>query len=549
MKNTRFLSFIFVLSTLFISCTKEVKHGVASKDELYLYLDSLEQRYESTCRAIRLHDWEIATGTTSSDQIDSRKLLANIFLDTTTQNTIEEWRNRSSSLADKPLARRLELWHHAFIGGSISLDSVIVARAAALPHHPSRTSAYSDNILSPEKKFLLQMQKEKNRPRRHKFWTNINQITDPALSDYIKLVKAYNEKARAYGFPNYYSLVLYLQGIDEQWLSRTIHSLETLSKPEYERIIGVSKKKFRLKTFTPWDMPLIAVDQPMPLAKYFPSDSILHVIPRFEKELGFPVDSLPISVGVAKDGITSTTYDCAIPNDIRITFGLETGIVRYISDLTAWGEALRFATTHAEYPILKGYGLVNGVSNPGFYQGIAQFHGGLVFDSAWVDTILHPKNIRFLLRKKSSGPVIDLRYALTTFFIEYELYKNPDQNLDSLEDAMRKSLLLTDTSIHEPVIFTLRPEFISSPCNSHTGLIAGMIAAQLDEARMSKFGSDKPTNPQIARWLIGTLYKSGETLEWYERIRNATGKSVEPGAFLRKLGIEQMNLLTKDSKE
>jgi hypothetical protein len=549
MKNTRSIIWLLVLSTLIISCTKEVKHGVASKDELYLYLDSLEQRYESACMRIRLHEWESATETNSSDLLDSHQLLSAIFLDTATQNTIEEWRNRSSSLADKPLARRLELWHRAFIGGSVALDSLIIARTAALPRPSSGGSSLLSEELSSEKKFLRQMQKERNRTRRHNFWLILNQTSDPGLPAYINLVKAYNEKARSYGFPNYYSLKLYLQGIDEQWLLRTLHSLETLSSPEYERIISIAKKKYRLKNFAPWDMPMIAVEQPMPLAKYFPSDSAHQVISRFEKEIGFPIDSLSISIGPTKNGNTSRAYDCSIPSDIRITLGSGTGVTKYSSDLSVWGEALRFATTHVEYPILKGYGLVDGVYNPGYYEGIAHFLGGLVYDSSWIDTVLHPKNIRFLLRKKSTGAIADLRYALATFFIEYELYKNPEQNLDSLDDAIRKSILLTDTSIHEPINFTFRSQFITAPGNSHTSLLAAMIAAQLDEARMSKFGSDKPTNSKIAKWLVTTLYKSGETLEWYERIRNATGKSVEPGPYLRKLGIEQMNILTKETKE
>jgi hypothetical protein len=549
MKNPLFIILLLVLSGLIISCTKEIKHGVASKDELYRYLDSLEQRYESACKKIRLHEWELVTESSSSHQINSHQLLAEIFLDTATQNTIEEWRNRSSSLADKPLARRLELWHRAFIGGSTSLDSLIVARTAALQHRISIDRPLSGEELSVEKKFLRQTQKEKNRIRRHKVWVGLNQSADPDLPNYIHLVKAYNEKAQSYGFPNYYSLALYLQGIDEQWLTRTINTLEILSKPEYERIINASKKKHRLRNFTPWDIPLIAVEPSMPPAKYFPSDSAIRFIPWFEKEIGFMIDSLPISVKMVKPATSSKTYDCLIPNDVRISLGTGTGIERYYSDLCAWGEALRFATTHVEYPILKGYGLVHGVYNQSFYKGLAQFHGGMVYDSSWIDTVFHPKNIRFLLRKKSIGAITELRYALAAFSIEYELYKNPDQNLDSLEDAIRKSILLTDTSIHEPTIFTLRPNFASSPANSHAGLLADMIAAQLDEARMSKFGNDRPTNSQIAKWLVGTLYKSGETLEWYDRIRNATGKSVEPGAYLRKLGIEQMNLLTKDTKE
>ena len=44
------------------------------------------------------------------------------------------------------------------------------------------------------------------------------------------------------------------------------------------------------------------------------------------------------------------------------------------------------------------------------------------------------------------------------------------------------------------------------------------------------------------------LYETGESTEWTERIRNATGKSLETGPYLRKLGIEQSRNLTTEEE-
>jgi Zn-dependent M32 family carboxypeptidase len=70
-----------------------------------------------------------------------------------------------------------------------------------------------------------------------------------------------------------------------------------------------------------------------------------------------------------------------------------------------------------------------------------------------------------------------------------------------------------------------------------------VIAAQLYEALMNKFGADSAYMREVAAWLINTLHRGGELQEWDERIKVATGKSVEPGAFLRKLRIEHTNIL------
>jgi hypothetical protein len=38
--------------------------------------------------------------------------------------------------------------------------------------------------------------------------------------------------------------------------------------------------------------------------------------------------------------------------------------------------------------------------------------------------------------------------------------------------------------------------------------------------------------------MVQHLYRDGESVEWTERIRRATGKSLETGAYLRKLSID-----------
>ena len=72
-----------------------------------------------------------------------------------------------------------------------------------------------------------------------------------------------------------------------------------------------------------------------------------------------------------------------------------------------------------------------------------------------------------------------------------------------------------------------------------------MTATQLQEALTNKFGEEKISNPSVAAWMIDHLYVGGETLEWTERIRNATGKGLETGAYLRKLGIETTHIITR----
>src|SRR5258705_7987521 len=94
------------------------KMTVNSKNELYVYLDTLEQRYEQACERMGLANWNNYSQEATFDLDGAKAEFAGIFGDTTARSIIETWRGRASSLSDKPLARRLELWHRCFIGGA-----------------------------------------------------------------------------------------------------------------------------------------------------------------------------------------------------------------------------------------------------------------------------------------------------------------------------------------------------------------------------------------------------------------------------------------------
>ena len=87
--------------------------------------------------------------------------------------------------------------------------------------------------------------------------------------------------------------------------------------------------------------------------------------------------------------------------------------------------------------------------------------------------------------------------------------------------------------------------YASYPCYYQNYILAAMTATQLQEALTNKFGDEKISDPEVAPWMIEHLYAGGETIEWTERIRNATGKNLETGAYLRKLGIETAPIITR----
>ena len=126
------------------------------------------------------------------------------------------------------------------------------------------------------------------------------------------------------------------------------------------------------------------------------------------------------------------------------------------------------------------------------------------------------------------------------------MYGDPDQDMTALEREMFKKYLLVDLDPEESHQFASSIWYTSYPCYYQNYVLAGMIATQLQEALSSKFGDQKCHNRRLAEWISAHLYESGETEEWTERIRDATGKSLESGAYLRKMGLESARGMTSD---
>jgi hypothetical protein len=548
----RFLKSFFIIlpAVIILSCAKEVKPRVQSKDGLYLFLDTLEQKYETACSAMELARWNSVTKEAQPDFISARKMLAEIFLDTSVRNIISEWRGRSGSLADKPLARRLELWHRAFLGGSIEYDDEIISAKNNLAQKFSRIKTdVNGKELSGEETVRL-LQTEKNSKKRKVYWQAYIQANLKYLDEYRKTVQLLNLKARAKGFPNYYSLILYLDGIDEGKLLNTFEILKELSSPPNEKNSpNIKRKQKPAKAIAPCDVEYYSQTTKQLPEKYFRGDSLIATVNRYFDSTGFIPDSIRILTRAKNNQIANACFSVAIPKDIRITFPVLSGQQNYANVLETYAYGLKSVFTQTDFPILKSYAIVPGTFSSVYDCGIAQMMRDLLFDSLWLRTFtkVKEKELRQFYSKRTEPQVVKLIQEMKIFETEYEFFKNPLLNTDSLERSMIKKYydISIDSGASTPL--EINPMFVAKPGTSYKTIVTKLIAAQLEEALFNKFGARKYTDSLVASWMIDRLFSSGEKIEWQERMRNATGKSVEPGPFLRKIGVEHSTLLSNNN--
>lgn len=535
------------------SCTRQQRPEtsseavVRSKNDLVIFLDSLERRYEQACIGVGLANWSVYSGEGGYDLDRAKEEMAKIFSDSTARAIVQEWRNRSNSLADKELARRLELWRRAFTGGSIYSDLEIARLEDTLQKKITKFMFTYQGSSMTRAAITEQLRQERRDEKRHTLWAAASQLSEAAASDLRSLVALRNQKARLAGFPNYYSLTLHLNAIDEEWLLKTIDLLEKETRAKLEDFILSSRKKYRLKELGPWDFDFALRETALLPDKFFPRDSVFDILHRFQRGLGFRTDSLPIRESVKDIPYGGLNLAIRIPDDTRFMVNPASGQRFYQVAFHEYGHALKAVFTNVGFPILKGYEWIPGAQCSAYEEGVADMQSEFTEDSVWLDTFTgaRPRLISKYLRTRALPDIYRLRRTMKDFFVEYELYKNPSGDMAAVERAMYKRFLLVDIDSAEAPQFASSIWYTSYPCYFQNYIMARMIATQLQEALTGKFGPERMSSPAVSQWIISHLYAQGEKQEWPERIRNATGKGLEPGALLRKLGIDQSHLITE----
>lgn len=541
--------FCLIILLILLSSCEQKRETVSTKNELLIFLDTLEHNYEEACIQTGMANWNLYSGEAAHNLDAAKAKFAKIFLDSSDKKIIEVWREKSSALADDTLARRLELWWRCFLGGSIYSDSAISANENYLQKKITNFKfSYLGNRITLAE-ISNRLRTEENQKQRKNYWLITSQLSDNAKDELVELVKLRNEKAKKLGFYNYYSLSLFLQQIKEDWLIKTFSNLEEKTRAPFQEFIESSKKKFKpeiyqrsvtkTRKFHPWDFDAALYRWASISDTHFPKDSIFHILHRFHKNIGFKVDSLPIKETIKDIPFGGLNIGINIPLDSRYLLNPITGKRFYNVAFHEYGHALQIVHTNVRYPILKGYEWIPGASCGAYAEGVAELQAEFVNDPEWLRTYTSASqdDAEKYVATRTFSDLYYLRRTLKDFFFEYEMYKNPDQDLAALEREMYKKYLLVEIDSTMPHRFASSIWYTMYPCYYQNYILSKMISAQVYEVIVNKFGSSRISNPEIANWIVKHLYAHGEVQEWYERIRNTTGKSLETGAYLRTLKI------------
>jgi len=469
----------------------------------------------------------------------------------------------SDQIKNPLLKRHLDLLYNEYLRNQIEPDILkqIVEKSTAVEKkfNVFRGKIGNREITDNEIKEILK--KETDSTKRRDAWLASKQVGKEVAGDLIELIKLRNQSAQKLGFENYYlmSLSLAEQDIDE--LVRIFNELADLTdkpfvtlKAELDSILA-DKYGIGPEGMMPWhyhdpffqEGPMV---YEVNLDKYFENQNVKELAQRFYEGIDLTVeDILERSDLYEKEGKNPHAYCISIDRleDVRI--------LANIKNDEYWMETMLHELGHAVYDKYIDGGLPFLLREPSHIfttEAIAMFFGRLSRNAYWLQNMVGLSNderdkiANVVQRNLRLRQLIFARWCQVMFHFEQELYKNPDQDLNTLwwELVEKYQQVKRPRERTEPD-WAAKIHFTSSPAYYHNYMLGELLASQLHAYIVKNIfkldadvGISYVNEKTVGAYLKNRIFSVGTKYPWNEMIRRATGEYLTPKYFVDQFVVQ-----------
>jgi peptidyl-dipeptidase A len=394
---------------------------------------------------------------------------------------------------------------------------------------------------------------EKSSAKRRETWEASKAVGPVVLEDLTKLVKLRNESAKKIGFDNFYAMSLTLAEQNEDDLVKLFAEFDEMTR---EPFLAMKKdlderlaKSYRIKIddLRPWhyhdpyfqEVPQVG---DINLDKYYEGKDPVEISKVFFASIGLPVEDI-----LAR----SDLYEKPGKNPHAFTTDIDrAGDVRVLANMKNngyWMETILHELGHGAYdknldPALPF--LLRTYPHLCVTEASAEYFGRLSQDPAWMRSALDLNDkelakiapvITESLRMKQ---LIFARWCQVMFNFERQLYKNPDQDLNTLwwDLVERYQFVRRPEGRNEPDWAT-KIHIVTNPVYYHNYMLGEIIASQLQHHIMTVVVGDTTGavgiygNPAVGDYLKGSVYSKGDIVPWNKLVELATGEPLTARYF------------------
>jgi peptidyl-dipeptidase A len=394
-------------------------------------------------------------------------------------------------------------------------------------------------------------------PGRRRAWEASKQIGIEVVSDLVQLVKLRNESAREVGFDNFYTMMLTLDELDETELFALLDDLDRGTRPVFERYKDSLDRRLAARFGTtpealrPWHYadPFFQEAPPadVKLDPWFEGKSLEALTGRFFGAVGFEIGDLLARADLyERPGKSQHAFCMSVDRgaDVRVLCNVRSNEYWMGTMLHEFGHAVYDAWIDPTLPWL-----LRTPAHTLSTEASAMLFGRLSKDAAWLERYagMPAAEARAAgeacARAVREQLLVQTRWELVMCHMERALYRDPDQDLDTLwwELVERHQLVRRPEGRRAPD-WASKIHFSVAPVYYHNYQLGEIMASQLHHHLLTQVlggGGDAPTryvsSPAVGTFLREKLYRSGRALDWRRTLEEATGRPLDPAAFIDEL--------------
>lgn len=394
-------------------------------------------------------------------------------------------------------------------------------------------------------------------PRRRRAWEASKQIGAEVVEDLLALVRLRNDAARGVGFPNHYGMMLALDEIDEQELYALLDEVERGTAEPFRRYKSTLDRALATRfavpppDLRPWHYadPFFqeAPAADVSLDRWFEQRSLEDITARFYAAIGFDLTDLLARADLyEKPGKSQHAFCLSVDhgNDVRVLCNVRPN--------EYWMGTMLHEFGHAVYDVSVDRALPFALRRPAHImttEASAMLFGRLSRNAAWLERWAGvPRDEASAIaaacaRATRAQLLVQTRWMLVMCHMERALYADPGQDLDTLWwDLVERFQGVRRPDDRRAPDWASKIHFSLAPVYYHNYQLGEMTASQLQRHLLEHVVSgngDRTTryveSPEVGAWLRDRVYRSGRSFDWRETLRRATGRPLDPSAFIADL--------------
>mgnify|MGYP005849150503 CR=1 FL=1 len=522
------------------------------------FVDEHVAAVQPQMREAVLAEWEAATTGTEEANLKAASLraqLMRVYADVPSYERLKAW-HEGPQPSDPLLARELTLLYLAFAEGQIdqeSIDAITSLERDAESTFTNFRGIYQGNPVS-DNDITGILSRETDSQLLREAWEAGKQVGQQVAGTVVELARLRNTAARRAGYASHYQRSLALAELDEKRLFALLEDLRRLTDDPFARakaeMDASLSQRFGLPVseLRPWHYFDPFFQRPpqadgVDLDGLFADRDLVQLAVRTFDGLELDVRSiLDRSDLYARPGKNQHAFcvDVDRLGDIRVLCNLENN--------HRWAETLLHELGHGAYDLYSDRDLPFLLRQPAHTlttEGVAMLMGRLALNDEWLRTVVGVPSSEIagllptLQAQKRLSSLIFIRWALVMIYFERELYRDPEQDLDTLWWDLVESLqgLRRPEGRRNPD-WAAKIHLALYPVYYHNYLLGELMASQLEQFIETRLGglTDKPAAGQF---LVSQVFRPGARWHWEEMVRRATGEPLSAAPLARDLHVPQ----------